>query len=166
MKFKIIAITLIFTSFTAYSEETETHELPPITGTWYGGDMTFSSLASGTVQPPNMNGMTTYGTNWSMVADAQMKAAVEAGKKAEAAAKAAKKRECVEAALTRNNDKYEDVTERLALQGGDCQREFSHVPETMAVCIKQANWHFEEASKGLDAQLEVDKAWCIKTYGS
>lgn len=151
---KILSSCLLLCSFVTYAEET--HELPPITGTWPSSN--FSSLSSGIVQPQlpnNLSGMN-FGPGY-YEAMAQ---------KAVAEKKAGQIRSCMEAALTRNNNNYEDVAERLALQGGDCQRELSHVPEAMAACIKQANGHFEEASKGLDAQLEVDKAWCIKAYGS
>lgn len=160
---KLLLGCLLLCSVGAYAEE-ETHELPPIQG-WWPDTQNFSSLVSGVVQPQVNNGMTAYGTNWSMVAHAQMVAAQEAAKKAEAAAKAAKKRECVATAKERNNNNYEDAAQRWNDQSSDCQVAFAHEPEAMATCSAQATWHYRDALTKLDVQLGVDEEWCETQYG-
>jgi hypothetical protein len=159
---KLLLGCLLLCSVGTYAEET--HELPPIQG-WWPDTQSFSSLVSGVVQPQVNNGMTPYGTNWSMVSHAQMVAAQEAAKKAAAAAKAAKKQQCVSEAKEKNNTSFEDVSQRLNDQRSDCQYAFAHEPEAMAACTTQAYGHYSESIKGLDAQQKVDEAWCEKQYG-
>jgi hypothetical protein len=152
---KLLSGCLLLCSVGAYAEET--HELPPIQG-WWPDTQSFSSLVSGVVQPQVNNGMTPYGTNWSMVSHAQMAAAQAAGKQAA-------KKGCLAESQEKADLADQDLTQRMNDSYLDCRVLFAHEPDAMAVCNLQVYDHFEGKAEGLEEDQKIRDEYCEKTYG-